>query len=98
HPTTPLFPYTTLFRSPGAPTDLFARYYVRQAGLDPDKDVQIIRIGSIAGLLAALRSDQIDGYMLSAPSPQQVEQQGLGQILIKSDRKSTRLNSSHVSI
>jgi len=70
--------------SPGAPTDLFARYYVRQAGLDPDKDVQIIRIGSIAGLLAALRSDQIDGYMLSAPSPQQVEQQGLGQILIKS--------------
>lgn len=70
--------------SPGAPTDLFARYYLKTAGLNPDVDAQIIRIGSIAGLLAALRSDQIDGYMLSAPSPQQVEQQGLGTILIKS--------------
>jgi ABC-type nitrate/sulfonate/bicarbonate transport system substrate-binding protein len=70
--------------APGAPTDIFSRYYLKQAGLDPDKDAQIIRIGSAGGLLAALKSGQIDAYMLSAPSPQQVEQQGFGKVIIKS--------------
>ncbi len=70
--------------APGAPTDVFARYYLKQAGYNPDTDAQIIRIGSAGGLLAALKTGQIDAYMLSAPSPEQVEQQGFGTILIKS--------------
>ena len=70
--------------APGAPTDVFARYYLKQAGYNPDTDAQIIRVGSAGGLLAALKTGQIDAYMLSAPSPEQVEQQGFGTILIKS--------------
>ncbi len=39
---------------PGAPTDKYMRYYLRQAGLDPDRDATIVAIGGGASLLAAL--------------------------------------------
>jgi len=69
---------------PGAATDQYTRYYVKKAGLDPDRDVQIISIGGGAGLLAAMRTGQIDGFMLSPPTPGIAEAEGFGHILIKS--------------
>ncbi|HEY8485885.1 MAG TPA: ABC transporter substrate-binding protein [Limnochordales bacterium] len=69
---------------PGAATDQYTRYYVRRAGMDPDRDVQIVTVGGGAALLAAMRTGQIDGFMLSPPTPGIAEAEGIGRILIKS--------------
>jgi len=68
--------------SPGAPTDKYMRYYLREAGLDPDQDAEIIAIGGGSSLLAALESDQIDVFHLSPPSPYVAEAAGFGVVLI----------------
>jgi NitT/TauT family transport system substrate-binding protein len=67
---------------PGAPTDKYIRYYLRQAGLDPDRDAQIVAVGGGASLLAALESNQIDAYHLSPPTPYVAADKGVGTILI----------------
>jgi NitT/TauT family transport system substrate-binding protein len=59
------------------------RYYLKRAGLNPDRDVQIISVGSGAGLLAALRTRQIDAFHLSAPTPYIAERDGFGVVVIK---------------
>ncbi|MGH8936391.1 MAG: ABC transporter substrate-binding protein [Acidimicrobiia bacterium] len=68
--------------SPGAATDNYMRYYLRQAGLDPDRDANIVAIGGGAALLAALEEGQIDAYHLSPPTPFVAENEGFGVILI----------------
>lgn len=68
---------------PGAATDVYMRYYVRRAGMDPDRDVQILSIGGRGPLLAALRTRQIDAFHLSAPAAALAEQQGIGVTIIK---------------
>ncbi len=69
---------------PGAATDVYMRYYLKKAGLNPDRDVQIISVGGGAGLLAALRTRQIDAFHLSAPTPYIAERDGFGVVVIKS--------------
>jgi ABC-type nitrate/sulfonate/bicarbonate transport system substrate-binding protein len=69
--------------APGAPSDTFLRATLRAGGLDPEKDVEIVRIGSFGGLVAATKSHQIDGYMLSPPLSLEAEKQGFGKVLIK---------------
>lgn len=68
--------------SPGAATDRYLRYYLREAGLDPERDAEIIAIGDGASLLAALETGQIDAYQLSPPTPYVAEAEGFGTILI----------------
>jgi ABC-type nitrate/sulfonate/bicarbonate transport system substrate-binding protein len=70
--------------SPGAATDVYMRYYLRRAGLNPDRDAQIIATGGGASLLAALRTKQIDAFHLSAPTPYLAERDGFGTIVVKS--------------
>ena len=70
--------------SPGAATDVYMRYYLKRAGLNPDRDAQIIGAGSGANLLAALRTRQIDAFHLSAPTPYLAERDGFGTVVIKS--------------
>lgn len=72
--------------TPGSPSDVFLRVMLKYHGLNPDKDVQIVRVGSIAGLFAALQSGQIDGYILSPPSPQQAEAAGVGTVLVRNTK------------
>jgi len=68
---------------PGAATDVYMRYYLKRAGLNPDRDVQIVSVGGGAGLLAALRTRQIDAFHLSAPTPYIAERDGFGVVVIK---------------
>ncbi|MDR7480953.1 MAG: ABC transporter substrate-binding protein [Armatimonadota bacterium] len=68
---------------PGAATDVYMRYYLKRAGLDPDRDAQLLSIGGGAGLLAALRTRQIDAFHLSAPTPYVAEREGFGVVVIK---------------
>jgi NitT/TauT family transport system substrate-binding protein len=70
--------------SPGAATDVYMRYYLKRAGFSPDRDAQIISVGSGGGLLAALRTRQIDAFHLSAPTPYLAERDGFGMVVIKS--------------
>ncbi|MDR7484633.1 MAG: ABC transporter substrate-binding protein [Armatimonadota bacterium] len=69
---------------PGAATDVYMRYYLKRAGLNPDRDVQIVTVGGGASLLAALRTRQIDAFHLSAPTPYIAERDGFGVVIIKS--------------
>jgi NitT/TauT family transport system substrate-binding protein len=68
--------------SPGAASDKYMRYYLREAGLDPERDAEIIAIGDGASLLAALETGQIDAYQLSPPTPYVAQTEGFGTILI----------------
>lgn len=62
---------------PGAVTDMFARYFLKQAGLNPDRDAILLPVGGAAPLAAALRTGQIDAYLLSPPIPE-----GVGSVII----------------
>jgi NitT/TauT family transport system substrate-binding protein len=64
------------------PTDKYMRYYLRQAGLSPERDAEIIPTGGGSSLLAALESDQIDAFQLSPPTPYIAEKNGFGTVLI----------------
>lgn len=68
---------------PGAATDVYMRYYLKRAGMNPDRDVQIVSVGGGGPLLAALRTRQIDAFHLSAPTPYQAEQDGYGTVIVK---------------
>lgn len=68
--------------SPGAPTDNYMRYYLRQAGLDPDRDANIVAVGGGSSLLAALEENRIQAYHLSPPTPYVAEAEGFGVVLI----------------
>ena len=49
----------------GAFSDIQTRFVVRQWGLDPDKDVQILQIGNSAARAAALASGGVDGAIVT---------------------------------
>ncbi len=68
---------------PGAPSDIFLRGILLAGGLDPDKDVDILRIGSFGGLVAAMKTNQISGFLLSPPSSLEAQKDGYGSVLIK---------------
>ena len=68
---------------PGAVSDLYSRYFLRRGGADPERDATLVTIGDGAALLAALKSRQIQGYVLSAPGPQIAEREGFGTILVR---------------
>ena len=47
----------------GASTDFTLRFLVKEAGLDPDKDVTIIATGGVTTSMAALQKGDIQGYL-----------------------------------
>ena len=68
---------------PGAPTDVFARYFLVRAGLNPDRDASLVQIGGVPALAAAFKAERIDAFLLSPPLPQTLEREGLGRIVIR---------------
>src|SRR3712207_7257201 len=85
-PRSTLFPYTTLFRSPGYPPH---RARERAAGLD-DRRRPAARSAAAGLRLGSLRPDAAGGGRAEGT----VAPHGAAHI----DRKSTRLNSSHANI
>jgi nitrate/nitrite transport system substrate-binding protein len=53
------------------------RYYVAEAGLDPDKDIQI-RVLPPPEMVANLRADNVDGYLSPDPFNQRAVYDGVG--------------------
>ncbi len=58
---------------PGAQVDLSTRYLLIQAGLNPDKDVTILSLGSGAPQVAALDQGRVDAIMAVVPFVQVLE-------------------------
>ena len=51
----------------GAISDVVVRKYLRRFGIEPERDAQIIQIGGIPELLAAMRTGAISGGPISPP-------------------------------
>jgi NitT/TauT family transport system substrate-binding protein len=62
--------------SAGASTDTTLQYLLREAGLDPKRDVTIVPVGDPNTMLAALKNGVIDGAMAVEPT-QTIAVQGL---------------------
>jgi len=54
--------------TPGASTDVTLRFLLREAGLDPQKDVTIVPVGDPVTALAGLKNGVIDGNMSVEPT------------------------------
>ncbi|MBL0419091.1 ABC transporter substrate-binding protein [Ramlibacter sp. AW1] len=54
--------------SPGSLTDLFLRIALRDAGLDPDRDVTIVATGGLNSHLPALQAGRVDAQMTWEPA------------------------------
>ena len=52
----------------GSGTDLSLRALLKDAGLEPDRDVAIIAVGGVSSANAALKAGQVDGFMGGEPS------------------------------
>lgn len=54
--------------APGSLTDLFLRIALRDAGLDPDRDVTIVATGGLSAHLPALQTGRVDAQMTWEPA------------------------------
>ncbi|MBI2371523.1 MAG: ABC transporter substrate-binding protein [Deltaproteobacteria bacterium] len=69
--------------TPGSLGDTFTRYLLKQANLDPGRDVQIVQVGSTDGLLAAIQTGQIQAFLMSPPAPETAEARGHGSVVLR---------------
>lgn len=83
--------------SPGSLTANLTRYFVKQAGLDPDKDVSLISVGGGGEILGALKSKRTDAAMLFEPFVTVALQQGLAEMLVDVPDKLDAFSSSPLS-
>jgi len=67
--------------SPGSSTDVLVRGIMKQQGLDPDADANIIPVGASA-MAAAFSRNQIDALALSSPSANAAANAGDGVVAI----------------
>ena len=79
----------------GGSADIATRVYLRQQGLDPEKDVTIVATGSSQNRAAALQSGAIQGGMAAPPDNLAVEAVGLHPI---ADLASLHLPSANTSV
>lgn len=52
---------------PGSSSDMLVRWAVRRVGLDPDRDIQMVALGSVANLYAGLENDRVPAGVLVQP-------------------------------
>jgi NitT/TauT family transport system substrate-binding protein len=62
--------------SPGSLTELLLRAIAKKNGLDPDTDLEIVRVGTTPNAFAALRAGNIDVAFLTPPTKYQAEEEG----------------------
>ncbi len=63
--------------SPGSTSDIATRVGLKDVGLDPDKDVSIVAVGSSQNRTAALMNGSIQGGLDQPPGSLTLEKQGL---------------------
>jgi NitT/TauT family transport system substrate-binding protein len=89
---------TIAVTSPGSLTANLARYFVKEAGLDPDKDVSLVSVGGGGEILGALKSGKADAAMLFEPFVTIAIQQGFATMLVDVPAKLDAFSSSPLSV
>jgi NitT/TauT family transport system substrate-binding protein len=89
---------TIAVTSPGSLTANLARYFVKEAGLDPDKDVSLVSVGGGGEILGALKSNRADAAMVFEPFVTVGIQQGFATMLVDVPAKLDAFSSSPLSI
>jgi NitT/TauT family transport system substrate-binding protein len=88
---------TIAVTSPGSLTANLARYFVKEAGLDPDKDVSLVSVGGGGEILGALKSSKADAAMLFEPFVTIGIQQSFATMLVDVPDKLDAFSSSPLS-
>jgi len=57
-------------------------HYMLKAGFDPQKDVQIVGLGTAPALLMALEQRQIDAFVMGTPLPEAAAARGVGVMVV----------------
>lgn len=65
----------------GGPSQ-YTRYLIQKVGLNPDRDMKLLAVGLGATRMAALRTNQVDIIVGSAPDADQVELDGYGELFL----------------
>jgi ABC-type nitrate/sulfonate/bicarbonate transport system substrate-binding protein len=66
----------------GGGSEKIARYLAQLGGADPQQGVEIVQIGSVPQIIAAIKQGTIDGVTLSQPTGFTAEAEGWGKILV----------------
>ena len=61
--------------------DVLLRHTLQEAGLDPDRDVELVYLSQLGDLVAALKTSQVDACSNTEPFMTDAEHQGWGRIL-----------------
>ncbi|MGG0717013.1 ABC transporter substrate-binding protein [Robertmurraya massiliosenegalensis] len=69
----------------GSLTDFLTRYVIKEAGFDPEKDVEILQGGGSAARIAAMESGQMDANILSTPEKFMAADLGMNLLLNEKD-------------
>src|SRR5207244_6946182 len=57
-------------------------HYLLKAGMDPQKDVRIVGLGTAPSLLLALEKRQIDAFATGTPVPEAAAARGTGMMVV----------------
>ena len=57
-------------------------HYLLKAGLDPQKDVELVGLGTAPALLVALEKRQIDAFVMGTPVPEAAAARGFGVMVV----------------
>jgi NitT/TauT family transport system substrate-binding protein len=68
--------------TPGSFTQQVLLYYLLKAGLDPQKDVEMVGLGTAAALLTALEQRRIDAFAIGTPTPEAAVARGFGLMVV----------------
>lgn len=67
--------------SPGSGTDVIPRAFLKNRGIDPEKEVFIVPFGPIGAGVAAFEQGKIDVFQWSSPMPEMLEAKGVGKVI-----------------
>lgn len=68
--------------TPGGFAHQVLNSHLLRAGLDPQKDVAVVGLGTTPALLAALEQRQIDGFATGTPTPEAAVARGFGVMVV----------------
>jgi NitT/TauT family transport system substrate-binding protein len=69
---------------PGSIQDTLIRKWLKENGLDPEKDVTIVGMASAGDAVSAITAKKVDAVFLPHPSPTNIEKSGNGRIIVQS--------------
>jgi sulfonate transport system substrate-binding protein len=68
--------------TPGGFAHQVLNFHLLRVGLDPQKDVDVVGLGTTPALLAALEQRQIDGFATGTPTPEAAAARGFGVMVV----------------